>query len=193
MSDTPTPTPPTPSATPSEPPDLLCRVYDELRTLAERKLAAEPPGQTLQATALVHEAWLKIAAEPGRVWNDSRHFYAAAARAMRQILVDKARRKHTLRHGGGWLRIDDPDFETLATAETSPDGAVDALCEALDQLAVTHPEHAELVQLRFFAGLTLERVAAVLGMSEPTAKRRWAFARAWLFRRIQEIRDPRSP
>lgn len=185
-----------PESSPEPPPasdtsKLLAEVYDQLRALAAHKLASEPPGQTLQATALVHEAWLKIAAGRGRDWNDRNHFYATAARAMREILIDNARRKRAARHGGGWLRIELPEFETITTPGSEPTEAIEALCAALDRLAVPHPQHAELVQLRFFAGLNLAQAAASLGISEATAKRYWAFARAWLFRQLQ--RGPHTP
>ncbi len=179
---------PEPSREPSPAIDtsaLLAEVYDQLRALAAHKLASEPPGQTLQATALVHEAWLKIAGGRSRDWNGQTHFYAIAARAMREILIDNARRKRAARHGGGWLRIELPEFETIAKPGSEPTEAIDALCAALDRLAVPHPQHAELVQLRFFAGLSLAQAATSLGISEPTAKRYWAFARAWLFRQLQ--------
>lgn len=165
---------------------LLQEVYDDLRALAARKLASEPPGQTLQATALVHEAWLRIAAGRDARWNDRRHFYAAAAQAMRRILVDNARRKLAVRHGGGWLRVDDPDFNALRAEALGPEGDVEALALALQELARSHPRHTRLVELRFFAGFTLEQAAEAVGVSEPTAKRDWAFARAWLFRRIRD-------
>ena len=176
----------TPPPTPSDV-DWVAAVYSELRALAARKLAQEHPGQTLQATALVHEAWLKLRAGSEPRWNSPTHFYAAAARAMRQILIDNARRKQTARHGGGWLRIDHPDFDFAkpdSPADTDTD-TIEALCAALDRLEVSHPTHAELVQLRFFTGLSLREAAAALGFSEPTAKRYWAFARAWLFRELR--------
>lgn len=172
---------------------LLQEVYDDLRALAARKLASEPPGQTLQATALVHEAWLRIAAGRDARWNDRRHFYAAAAQTMRRILVDNARRKLAVRHGGGWLRVDDPDFNALRAEALGPEGDVEALALALQELARSHPRHTRLVELRFFAGFTLEQAAEAVGVSEPTAKRDWAFARAWLFRRIRDGFNPSGP
>jgi len=180
-----TPPPKTPDA------DCVAAVYDQLRALAARKLAQENPGQTLQATALVHEAWLKLRAGSEPRWNNPTHFYAAAARAMRQILIDGARRKHASRHGGGWLRIDHPDFEFAQPEASDSTGPIEALCTALDRLEITHPTHAELVQLRYFTGLSLREAAAALGFSEPTAKRYWAFAKAWLFRELR--RDPSAP
>ncbi|MCK6499428.1 MAG: sigma-70 family RNA polymerase sigma factor [Nitrospira sp.] len=166
---------------------LLPLVYDELRRLAARRLSQERPGQTLQATALVHEAWLRIGAGRRRDWAGRRHFFAAAAEAMRHILIDNARRKKTERHGGGWLRLDSVDFSELAKAgsEEAASERVVRLSEILDRFARTEPRKAELVKLRFFAGLTLEDAAEVLDISEPTAKRDWAFARAWLFREMQ--------
>jgi RNA polymerase sigma factor (TIGR02999 family) len=155
---------------------LLPLVYDELRKLAAQKLAQEKPGQTLQATALVHEAYLRLVgvAEP-RVYRDRRHFFAAAASAMRRILIDQARRKQTEKHGGGRPRRELPD-----PAAPQPDDELLALNEALEQLAAEDPVKARLVELRYFAGLTNDQAAEVLGISPSTADRHWAFARAWL-------------
>jgi RNA polymerase sigma factor (TIGR02999 family) len=158
---------------------LLPLVYDELRRLAAHRLAGEGPDHTLQATALVHEAYLKlVGSEPQRPWNGRAHFLAAAAEAMRRILIDHARRKHRARRGGGRKRVDLQDID-LAT----PEGADDflALDEALNRLAAAAPRRAELVRLRYFAGLTLEQAAELLGISRATADRHWAFARAWLY------------
>jgi RNA polymerase sigma factor (TIGR02999 family) len=157
---------------------LLPLVYDELRKLAARRLAQEKPGQTLQATALVHEAYLRLVdAGKAQHWNSRGHFFAAAAEAMRRILVENARRKLRLRHGGALQRqdldaIDPPSPQT-------PDELV-ALSEALDRLAVANAQAAELVKLRFFAGLTNEEAAAALGVSPRKANQIWAYARAWL-------------
>jgi RNA polymerase sigma factor (TIGR02999 family) len=162
---------------------LLPLVYDELRKLAASKLAHESPGQTLQATALVHEAYLRLIgpADEAR-WENRGHFFAAAAEAMRRILVDAARRKGAIRHGGELARLElDPD---LAAAPEIREDLV-ALDEALDQLAVEDAVKAELVKLRYFAGLTLPEAAAALGLSERTAGREWAFARAWLRRAVE--------
>ena len=158
---------------------LLPLVYDELRRLAARRLAGEGPGHILQPTALVHEAYLKlVGADPQQPWNGRIHFFAAAAEAMRRILIDHARRKHRARRGGGRKRVDLQDID-LAT----PEGADDllALDEALNRLAAAAPRRAELVRLRYFAGLTLEQAAELLGISRATADRHWAFARAWLY------------
>ena len=156
--------------------DLLPLVYDELRRLAAQKLASEKSGQTLQATALVHEAYLRLVgvAEP-RVYRDRRHFFAAAASAMRRILIDQARRKQTKKHGGGRLRQELPDL-----AEPQPDDELLALNQALEQLATEDPVKARLVELRYFAGLTNDQAADVLGISPSTADRHWDYARAWL-------------
>ena len=155
---------------------LLPLVYDELRRLAAQKLAQEKPGQTLDATALVLEAYLRLVgpAQPP-VYRDRRHFFAAAASAMRQILIDQARRKQTEKHGGGRLR-----HELADLAAPQPDDELLALNEALEQLAAEDPVKARLVELRYFAGLTNDQAADVLGISPSTADRHWAYARAWL-------------
>jgi len=162
---------------------LLPLVYDELRRLAAVKMAREHPGQTLQATALVHEAWLRLGGDQQVAWRNRTHFYAAAAEAMRRILIDNARRKNALRHGGQAERVDF-DLDSLELAAGMDDGQLLALHEALDGLAAHDAVKAELVKLRFFAGLTLVEAAKVLDVSEPTAKRYWAYARAWLYREI---------
>jgi RNA polymerase sigma factor (TIGR02999 family) len=155
---------------------LLPLVYDELRRLAARKLAQEKPGHTLQATALVHEAYLRlVGGEKPPSFQDRAHFFAAAAGAMRRILVDNARRKLTRKRGGGRRR---QALEAVAAPE--PDAEVLALDEALDRLAAADPQKARLVELRYFAGLTGDQAAEVLGISPTTADRHWAFARAWL-------------
>ena len=157
---------------------LLPLVYDELRRLAAERLAHEKPGQTLQATALVHEAYLRLVdVEQPQLWNSRGHFFAAAAEAMRRILVESARRKQCLRHGGA-LQRHDVDAIDLAAART-PDELV-ALSEALDRLAVANAQAAELVKLRFFAGLSNAEAAASLGVSSRKATQIWAYARAWL-------------
>lgn len=158
---------------------LLPLVYDELRKLAAQRLAEERPGQTLQATALVHEAYLRlVGGDAPQRWSGRGHFFAAAAEAMRRIQIDCARRKRRPKHGGDRRRL--PLEETASIGE---DDRVDllALDEALDGLARHSPDKAELVKLRYFAGLTLEEAAACLGVSLATAKRHWAFARAWLY------------
>jgi RNA polymerase sigma factor (TIGR02999 family) len=157
---------------------LLPLVYDELRKLAGQRLAQEKPGQTLQATALVHEAYLRLVdMDKSPHWNSRGHFFAAAAEAMRRILVESARRKQRLRHGGA-LERHDVDAIDLASAKT-PDELVD-LSEALDGLAATNAQAAELVKLRFFAGLSNDEAAAALGVSPRKANQIWAYARAWL-------------
>jgi RNA polymerase sigma factor (TIGR02999 family) len=161
--------------------ELLPLVYEELRKLAAQKIARENPGQTLQATALVHEAWLRLGGDAQPAWENRGHFFAAAAEAMRRILIDNARRKQTLRHGGGALRV---NLEALELAANLDDEQVLALNEALEQFAAHDARKAELVKLRFFVGLTNEQAARVLGVSEPTVKRDWAYARAWLFREM---------
>ena len=161
---------------------LLPLVYDELRKLAAQKLAQENPGQTLQATALVHEAYLRlVVADQMQHWNSRGHFFAAAAEAMRRILVDQARRKQAERHGGGRLRVDLP--EDLAAPEARSDNLV-ALDEALSRLERHDPDAARLVKLRYFAGLSHQEAAEMLGISRGSADRLWAFARAWLFRQL---------
>jgi RNA polymerase sigma factor (TIGR02999 family) len=164
---------------------LLPLVYEELRHLAAAKMALETPGQTLQPTALVHEAWLRLTGDENRRWNDRAHFFAAAAEAMRRILVDSARRKRAQHHGGGLERV---ELDNVNLAAPSDDQVL-AVNEALEKLAAGNKQAAELVKLRYFVGLTLEEAAQVQGISATTAKRRWAYARAWLF---QEIRAQRS-
>ena len=161
---------------------LLPLVYDELRKLAATRMAAENPGQTLQPTALVHEAYLRLIGPADAVrWDGRGHFFAAAAEAMRRILVEAARRKKAEKHGGGRQRVDAATIE-LAAAESDDDlVAIDA---ALDQLAAVDPVKADLVKLRYFVGLTIEQAAEVLGISPATAKRYWAYSRAWLFQRV---------
>ncbi len=160
---------------------LLAAVYDQLRRLAAFKMANELPGQTLQPTALVHEAWIKLVANENARWESRAHFFGAAAEAMRRILIDNARRKHALRHGGGQHRVDIQDVDLASAAE---DEQLLAVHEALDKLAAQDKTKAELVKLRYFVGMTIEEAAEVLGISTATAKRYWAYARAWLFREI---------
>jgi RNA polymerase sigma factor (TIGR02999 family) len=155
---------------------LLPLVYDELRKLAVQKLAQEKPGQTLEATALVHEAYIRLVGpKETRAYRDRGHFFAAAAQAMRRILVDNVRRKQTQKRGGGLKRQ-----QLEAIAAPKPDEELLALDEALGKLAATDPQKAKLVELRYFAGLTGEEAAEVLGISATTADRHWAYARAWL-------------
>jgi RNA polymerase sigma factor (TIGR02999 family) len=162
--------------------ELLPLVYDELRRLAVHKLAQERPGQTLQATSLVHEAWLRIEGAHDRQWDGRTHFFAAAAEAMRRILVENARRKQRLKHGGGCQRV---EVDTVDLACPLPDADLLALDEALTQLAPVDFVAAQLVNLRFFTGLTQAEAAAQLGLSRSTADRTWVFARAWLFHRVR--------
>lgn len=163
--------------------ELLTLVYDELRRLAAAKMASEAPGQTLQATALVHEAWLRLTNDEKRKWNDRTHFFATAAESMRRILVDNVRRKRAERHGGRLQRIELPE---IASPLAQNEDQILAVSEALEKLAAQDQQKAELVKLRYFIGMTTEEAAAVLGISVPTADRHWAYARAWLAR---EIRD----
>jgi RNA polymerase sigma factor (TIGR02999 family) len=159
--------------------ELLPLVYGELRRLAATKLAHEAPGQTLQPTALVHEAYLRLV---GQRWDGRGHFFAAAAEAMRRILVEQARRKHRLKRGGDLQRIDLDEAEWAAPV---PPEDLLALNEALDLLAAEDPGKAELVKLRFFAGLSVDEVARCLSISRATADRHWAYARAWLYERVR--------
>ncbi|SPE55713.1 RNA polymerase, sigma-24 subunit, ECF subfamily [Verrucomicrobia bacterium] len=161
---------------------LLPLVYEELRKLAASKMAREAPGQTLQPTALVHEAWLKLAGDQDQRFQNRAHFFGAAAEAMRRILVDNARRKAALRHGAGQIRMDIQDLEIASPIE---DVQLLALNDALERLAARDQPKAELVKLRFFTGLSIEEAAAVLGVSLATAKRWWVYARAWLYSEIQ--------
>lgn len=168
--------------------ELLPLVYEELRKLAASKMARELPGQTLQPTALVHEAWLRVSSNPHQQWDGRAHFFGAAAEAMRRILIDIARRKKALRHGAGQPRLDVQDLEIAAPA---PDEQLLAIDEALNKLAAESPEKAQLVKLRYFAGLSVEEAAQVLKISEATAKRWWAYTRAWLLCDLQtQAPDP---
>jgi RNA polymerase sigma factor (TIGR02999 family) len=170
---------------------LLPLVYDELRKLAAVRLAYEKPGQTLQATALVHEAYLRlIDVDEAQGWNSRGHFFAAAAEAMRRILVESARRKKCLKRGAGLSRI--PLDDVVVECEVPQDELL-ALDEALTRLAKEDPEKAEVVQLRFFAGLSHEEAAQVMGISAVTVKRHWRYARAWLHKELQPGSDSRSP
>ena len=162
--------------------ELLPLVYAELRRLAAHKMANEAPGQTLQPTALVHEAWLRLTGGEERKWDSRGHFFAAAAEAMRRILIDNARRKRALRHGGGQRR---QDIQEVEIAVEMKEDELLAMNEALEKFAALDKPKAELVKLRYFAGLTIEQAAETLGISAPTAKRHWTYARAWLYREIQ--------
>ena len=166
--------------------ELVPLVYNELRRLAAQKMAREAPGQTLQPTALVHEAWLRLGADAQPAWQNRAHFFAAAAEAMRRILVDSARRKQCLKHGGQLERV---DLDSVELPLPIPDDELLALDEALNRLATVESRAAEVIKLCFFLGLTQEEAAKELGISVSTAKRLWLFARAWLFREMKKTRD----
>ncbi|NOS71584.1 MAG: sigma-70 family RNA polymerase sigma factor [Verrucomicrobia bacterium] len=162
--------------------ELLPLVYDELRRLAAHKMAHESAGQTLQPTALVHEAWLRLVGNENHEWDGRAHFFSAAAEAMRRILIDRARRKRAVRHGGDQQRV---ELQEMDLASPTDDDQLLAVSEALDKLAAEHKVEAELVKLRYFVGLTNEQAAEVLGISVRTAKYYWTHARAWLFKAIK--------
>jgi RNA polymerase sigma factor (TIGR02999 family) len=164
---------------PDAPSALLTQVYAELRQLARAKMAREQAGNTLQATALVHEAWIRLGDQP---FENRAHFFSAAAEAMRRILIDSARRKLAAKHGAGIEHVDAGEIE-IAAPSVKEDELL-AVHEALDALAAHDARKAELVKLRYFAGLTIEEAAEVLGISAPTAKRDWTYARTWLYREI---------
>jgi len=161
---------------------LLPLVYEELRKLAAHRMANEAAGQTLQATALVHEAWMRLVGKENPKFATRAHFFAAAAEAMRRILINKARRYRALRHGGGHQRV---DFEPAELASPSNDDQLLAVNEALDRLTALNKPEAELVKLRYFVGMTLDEAAEVLGISARTADNYWAHARAWLFHELK--------
>ena len=165
---------------------LLPLVYDELRALAAAKLAHEAPGQTLQPTALVHEVWLRLGGDAQPQWANRAHFFAAAAEGMRRILIDNARRKRAVSHGGELAKVSASDTGFDVASPLEDDEELLLINEALDGLAAHDPRKAELVKQKYFAGLTLEEAADMLGISYRTAKRDWAYARAWLF---ADIRD----
>jgi RNA polymerase sigma factor (TIGR02999 family) len=166
---------------------LFPLIYEELRKLAAARLANEKPGQTFQATALVHEVYLRLVDnDQTRHWTSRRHFFAAAAEAMRRILIDQARRKGRLKRGGGWHRVDVDELELPASGT---DERLIALDEALDRFAEIEPEKAELIRLRSFAGLGLDQAAALLGISPSTADRWWAYGRAWLRVEIEKTKS----
>jgi RNA polymerase sigma factor (TIGR02999 family) len=162
--------------------ELLPLVYGELRKLAAARMAHEAAGQTLQPTALVHEAWLRLVADQDRTWENRAHFFGAAAEAMRRILIESARRKSRLKHGGDQERM---NIEDLELGDSPPDDKVLLINEALENLETQDPELARLVVLKFFGGLTNEEVAESLQLSGRTAERQWAYAKAWLFRYIR--------
>ncbi len=168
---------------------LLLLVYDELRRLAAAKLKHEAQGQTLQPTALVHEAWLRLGGESQPAWQNRAHFMCAAAEAMRRILIDRARSKHAQRHGGGKEKVDIAEVEIAAPM---PEDELLAVHDALDLFERQAPEKAQLVKLRYFGGMTLQEGARTLGISEPTAVRWWLYAKTWLYQRISQ-KGPDSP
>lgn len=163
--------------------ELLPLVYAELRRLAARKLSREPPGQTLEATALVHEAYLRLVEGNRQNWNNRNHFFMAAAEAMRRILVERARRKRCAKYGGAWQRLNAEEAILTADDQEFPYRLL-ALDEALERLSRNDRTKADVVKLRYFAGLTIEQTAEVLGCSVTTAKRHWAYARAWLLEEL---------
>ena len=162
--------------------ELLPLVYDELRRVAAQKMAGEAPGQTLQPTALVHEAWLRLVGSQDQQWKGRGHFFAAAAEAMRRILIDNARRKNRVRHGKGLARV---DLDRVDLAIEADDDTLLRVDEALARLAAADPLKAELVKLRYFVGLSIPEAGRALGLSESTTKRYWAFARAWLYNELK--------
>jgi len=161
--------------------ELLPLVYDELRRLAAVKMASQPAGQTLQATALVHEAWLKLTAGEQTTWQDRQHFFRTAAEAMRQILIDRARKRLSLKRGGNLPRVNVDDLELAVPPKEE---VLLQLNEALEELKTLSPERAEIVKLRFFGGFNESEIADLLQLSERTVQRQWRYARAWLFERI---------
>jgi RNA polymerase sigma factor (TIGR02999 family) len=164
---------------------LLPLVYDELRKLATHKLSLLPPGQTLQGTALVHEAWLRIVGSEKEHWQNRRHFFAAAAEAMRHILIDRARRRLRLRHGANAEKI---DLDQIEIASPAKDEVLLQLNDALEELQGISPERAEIVKLRFFGGFSEPEIAALLHVSERSVQRHWSYAKAWLFDRIERMK-----
>jgi len=171
--------------------ELLPLVYEELRKLAAARMAGERRDHTLQATALVHEAWIRLGADDQPAWQNRGHFFAAAAEAMRRILIDAARRRRALKHGGDLQRLDVAD-SALQIAAPGGDEELISIHESVDRLAEEDARKAELVKLRYFTGMTLEEAAGALGISVPTAKRDWAYARAWLFNHISEQRGDKG-
>jgi RNA polymerase sigma factor (TIGR02999 family) len=163
--------------------DLLTLLYDELRRLAASKMAREAPGHTLQPTALVHEAWLRLVGSRNPTFQNRAHFFSAAAEAMRRILIDRARRKLTLRHGG---RLERVDLDGQDFAAPGPDDQLVAVHEVLDNLAKDFPLQAEVVKLRYFAGMTDAETAQILGISVATVYNYWVFARSWIFKEIKK-------
>jgi RNA polymerase sigma factor (TIGR02999 family) len=165
------------------PEELLDLVYDELRKLAALRLAREQSGQTLQATALVHEAWLRLTGHSGQHWQNRAHFFAAAAEAIRRILIESARRKARLKHGGDQVRL---EIEGLDLAGVTTDEQILQVNEALERFKLEDPEKEKIVVMKFFGGLTNQEVAESLGVAERTVERQWAYAKAWLFQEIRK-------
>lgn len=163
--------------------ELLPLVYNDLRRMAAARMASEAEGQTLQPTALVHEAWMRIFGNGDRCWQNRGHFFGEAAEAMRRILIERARRKSRLKHGHGWVRL---DIDGLPLAAATPDDKVLLINEALENLEAEDPQRARVVVMKFFGGLTNQEVAKILGVTERTVERQWAFAKAWLFQNIRE-------
>ena len=163
--------------------ELLPLVYNDLRRLAAARMAREAEGQTLQPTALVHEAWLRIFGQGVRRWENRGHFFGEAAEAMRRILIERARRKSRLKHGGDWVRV---NMDGLTLATTTADDKVIIIDQALERLERHDPQRAKVVVMKFFGGLTNHEVAESLGVAERTVERQWAFAKAWLFQNIRE-------
>jgi RNA polymerase sigma factor (TIGR02999 family) len=168
------------------PEKLLPLVYDQLRHLAGAKMAQQPPGQTLQATALVHEAWLRLAGGKLPHWESRKHFFAAAAQAMRHVLIERARRKLRVRHGGQWQRV---ELDSVDIPVPTDDERLLQIDSAIDDLAAIEPEKAEVVKLRFFVGLEEKEIAELLHISPRTVERYWRYAKAWLFERVSQ-REP---
>jgi RNA polymerase sigma factor (TIGR02999 family) len=166
--------------------ELLPLVYEELRRLAAHKMSLQPPGQTLQATALVHEAYLRLIGSEQQRWENRRHFFSAAAEAMRHILIDRARRRLRLRHGENAERVALDEIEIAAPAKEE---IVLQLNDALEELTQRSAEQAEIVKLRFFAGFSEPEIADILNLSERTVQRQWSYAKAWLFERIRELKQ----
>jgi RNA polymerase sigma factor (TIGR02999 family) len=163
--------------------ELLPLVYNDLRRMAAARMASEAEGQTLQPTALVHEAWLRIFGKGDRRWQNRGHFFGEAAEAMRRILIERARRKSRLKHGHGWVRL---DMDGLPLAAATPDEKVLLINEALEHLEAEDPSRAKVVVMKFFGGLTNQEVAKILGVTERTVERQWAYAKAWLFQSIRQ-------
>jgi len=172
--------------------ELLPLVYEELRKLAAHKMAGEAPGQTLQPTALVHEAWLRLTGDESRTWDNRGHFFAAAAEAMRRILIERARAKGRLRRGAHAEHV---PLEQVTIASEDPRDTVLAINDALDRLTARDPFKAEVVKLRYFVGLSQTEIAQALGVSEPTIRRHWAIARAWLYAEMKtpSVEQSRNP